>query len=45
MTPLGWAFMLSIWTIVSCLTVWCFTLILKPDARPNQADLPPSGRM
>lgn len=45
MTPLGWTFLSVTWTALTLLTVWCFWLILSPDAKANEAHLPPSGRM
>lgn len=45
MTALGWTFMTTVWAVLTGMTVWCFKLILMPDAKPNEAHLPPSGRM
>lgn len=45
MTALGWLFLVTVWTILTVLTVWCFKLVLSPDAKAHETDLPPSGRM
>jgi hypothetical protein len=45
MTSLGWTFLSAAWTLIAALTAWCFYLVLMPDAKPNEAHLPPSGRM
>ena len=45
MTPLGWLFLVVVWTLLTGFTVWCFKLVLSPTAKPHETDLPPSGRM
>lgn len=45
MTTLGWTFLGSTWAILTAFTVWCFWMVLKPDAKPHETDLPPAGRM
>jgi hypothetical protein len=35
MTPLGWLFLTVSWTVLTCVTVWCFVKIWQAPFQPE----------
>ena len=41
MSPAGWLFMILAWGIISSLTIYCFTKVLRTKQEPDES--PDSG--